>query len=241
MPINSTLQVAGFCMAVVALIMAMVTCMEPHWKQNDRSGQVMENIRRFEGLWEKCTSSAVGINACDQFDHFIIGLPRLLLAGRFFTCFGIVFLGFGALINIFGLSCIQTNQTDQMKAKVSVGAGFLVLLGSLSIGIAVSWYAAEVAQTWGNPMLMQGGFGGGFGGVGTGGRVVSNEYISNDRYVLGWALFIGWGAMAVGIAGGILGVCASWSAMNEDDGADDYNMGYDKGPAYDAGRPNGYV
>ena len=117
----------------------------------------MENIRRFEGLWEKCTSSAVGINACDQFDHFIIGkltdfpsdiiviltnwlptilsgLPRLLLAGRFFTCFGLVFLGFGALINIFGLSCIQTNQTDQMKAKVSVGAGFLVLLGSLSIG-----------------------------------------------------------------------------------------------------------
>ena len=62
------------------------------------------------------------------------GLPRLLLAGRFFTCFGLVFLGFGALINIFGLSCIQTNQTDQMKAKVSVGAGFLVLLGSLSIG-----------------------------------------------------------------------------------------------------------
>ena len=52
---------------------------------------------------------------------------------------------------------------------------------------------------------------------------------------------LGWGAMAVGIAGGILGVCASWSAMNEDDGADDYNMGYDKGPAYDAGRPNGYV
>jgi len=113
----------------------------------------------------------------------------LLLAGRFFTCFGIVFLGFGALINIFGLSCIQTNQTDQMKAKVSVGAGFLVLLGSLSIGIAVSWYAAEVAQTWGNPMLMQGGFGGGLGSVG--GRVVSNEYLSNDRYVLGWALFIG--------------------------------------------------
>ena len=37
-------------------------------------------------------------------------------------------------------------------------------------------------------MLMQGGFG---GGIGTGGRVVSNEYISNDRYVLGWALFIG--------------------------------------------------
>ena len=58
----------------------------------------------------------------------------MLLAGRFFTCFGIVFLGFGALINIFGLSCIQTSQTDQMKAKVSVGAGFLVLLGSLSIG-----------------------------------------------------------------------------------------------------------
>ena len=26
MPINSTLQVAGFCMAVLALIMAMVTC-----------------------------------------------------------------------------------------------------------------------------------------------------------------------------------------------------------------------
>lgn len=38
-------------------------------------------------------------------------------------------------------------------------------------------------------MLMQGGFGGGLGSVG--GRVVSNEYLSNDRYVLGWALFIG--------------------------------------------------
>ena len=52
---------------------------------------------------------------------------------------------------------------------------------------------------------------------------------------------LGWGAMAVGLAGGILGVCAAWGAMSEDDGADDYNMGYDKGPAYDAGRPNGYV
>ena len=69
----------------------------------------------------------------------------MLLAGRFFTCFGIVFLGFGALINIFGLSCIQTNQTDQMKAKVSVGAGFLVLLGSLSIGKSPprSYYSIE--------------------------------------------------------------------------------------------------
>ena len=38
--------------------------------------------------------------------------------------------------------------------------------------------------------------------------------------------------MAVGIAGGILGVCASWSAMNEDDGADDYNMGYEFSPIF---------
>ena len=39
-------------------------------------------------------------------------------------------------------------------------------------------------------MLAQGAFGGG-GAFATGGRVVSTEYISNDRYVLGWALFIG--------------------------------------------------
>ena len=35
--------------------------------------------------------------------------------------------------------------------------------------------------------MMQGSFGGSIGG----GRLVSNEYISNDQYVLGWALFIG--------------------------------------------------
>lgn len=47
--------------------------------------------------------------------------------------------------------------------------------------------------------------------------------------------------MAVGIAGGILGVCSSWGAMSEDDADDGYAMGYDKGPAYETGRPNGYV
>ena len=53
---------------------------------------------------------------------------------------------------------------------------------------------------------------------------------------------LGWGAMALGLGGAILGICSSWGAMNEED-EDEFNAPYtDKGNAgYMSGEARGYV
>ena len=60
----------------------------------------------------------------------------MLLAGRVFACFSVVFFFFGTLISLFGLNCIQlgSESNDSQKAKMTVAGGFCNLLGALLIG-----------------------------------------------------------------------------------------------------------
>jgi len=240
MPINGTLQLAGFVGATVAMMLSIIACFDSRWRTSDVSLRAIENQFTYSGLWKRCMELSTGHNDCDYFDHWFIGLPSLLLAGRIFTVFACVLFLCGRLIGTFGLQIINNNASTSSKAKMTVTAGMINTLAGLCVGIAVSWFAAEVTQQYHNPLAS--GVGIGAGTIGN--QRIAAEYQSNATYILGRSLFFGWAAMLIGIASGILMICSSWGAMSDDDEDDGYDgrMDYGKQPVgYATGEPRGYV
>ena len=43
------------------------------WRKNDPSREVLEQLVRSTGLWERCTFQATGHYQCDYYDNFFIG------------------------------------------------------------------------------------------------------------------------------------------------------------------------
>jgi len=238
MGINGTLQLAGFASSTVALILAISACADRKWRISDYSDNVVESQRRFSGLWTKCIQATTGLESCDTYDHILIGLPDLLLAGRIFTCAGILFFIIGRIIGMMSLSILKTETGEASKAKMTVAAGFVNIVAGLFLGIGATWFAARIAQSFYNPMayfnMEQASAGGGYGG---GRGQISDEYSSGgQRYILGRSLFIAWGAMFTGIAGGVLMVCSAWSAQSEDDDEYEGGMNYAGKNDYTAGQ-----
>ena len=48
---NGFIQLVGFVLMVAAAIMTICICVFPEWKTNDTQGEVIETIRRSQGLW----------------------------------------------------------------------------------------------------------------------------------------------------------------------------------------------
>lgn len=241
MGINGTLQLAGYASSTVALILSVAACADKKWRISDYSENVVESQRQFSGLWTKCVQMGTGLESCDDYDHVLIGLPDLLLAGRIFTVAGILFFVVGRIIGMMGLSILRTETAESSKAKMTVAAGFVNIVAGLLLGIGATWFAARIAQSFYNPaayfnMEAQSmGRSGSFGGGG-----ISDEYNSRgQRYILGRSLFIAWGAMFTGIAGGVLMVCSAWSATNEDEDDYDNGMGYQGKNDYTVGQMTG--
>lgn len=237
MGINGTLQVAGFALSTIALLLAVIACADKQWRVSDYSQNVIESTRHFSGLWKKCFQQSIGFESCDTYDNNFLGLPDLLLAGRIFTCFGILFLVVGRLIGTMGLRIIKTSSAESTKAKMTVAAGFVNIVGGICVGVAATWFGARIAQTYYNPITaMNFNTGNNRFGAGAG---VADEYQSNQRFILGRSLFFAWGSMFFGVGGGVLMVCSSWGAQSEDDDEFESGMPYANKNDYVVGNQGG--
>lgn len=231
MAASGMLQVAGFLISLLALVLDIIACADRQWRKNNPSKEVIETLIRSTGLWERCTFQATGHYQCDDYDTFFIGLPVLLTGARVFTCVSIVIGLFSSLISIGGLDCIKISEDQPAtKAKMIVVAGFMSILAGVLMCVGVSWFAAEVLQNYYNPMRSQ--IRPGMMSSGIGREQYALE--GNESYIYGRALFIGWSASLIGIIGGTLSVCSSWGAMNGDD--EEYNNDYNN--AYLPGKQN---
>lgn len=223
---NGSLQVVGLFTSILCFALMLCVCILPYWRRNDLEGEVLESIRRSSGLWTKCTFLATGNWNCDAYDRFFIGLPAALQAARALTIIGILFNIIGTLSAVVGLDC-TTIAADQPSSKYRciLIAGVLICISGLCIGIAVSWFAANVLYDYHNPMGSQPYIGanraGGYGGSKYGGMGGNN----GDRFVYGECLFLGWAAMILSFLTGILFCCNSYNAMQEDP-EEPYTAGY---------------
>ncbi|XP_002129997.2 claudin-7 [Ciona intestinalis] len=196
--VNGGLQVGGFVLGLIGWILGIVTCTLPDWRKNDLQGEVIESVIRTTGLWVRCTTQATGLWTCDDYDSFFLGLPVALQAARACVCLSMAMGFLSCICAVFGMECTNVSAGNpKMKARMTLVAGLLNFIGGVSVGIAVSWFAANVLQEYWNPL-----------GAAT----------SNTRYVYGSALFVGWISMAVSVIAGLVQCCSSWSVDDEDNG-----------------------
>lgn len=50
---SSFVQLFGYLVSLVGMILTIVICARPNWRVNDLDGEVIESIRRSSGLWSR--------------------------------------------------------------------------------------------------------------------------------------------------------------------------------------------
>uniref|UniRef100_H2Z166 Claudin n=1 Tax=Ciona savignyi TaxID=51511 RepID=H2Z166_CIOSA len=197
---NSSLQVIGMVLSTIALLCTTLAVILPEWRRNDPKGEVIEAVIRHQGIWLRCTSYSTGIWQCDDFDAFFLGLPTRLQVARGLAICSVVFGFFAIMLSIFGMECTKCIESNpRTKCRVAMIAAGFYLASALSIGIAVSYYASQVAQEY------------------TASTILIAVSDLGQRYVFGSSLFLGWGAMAVGLLGGAIMMCGSFYVEQEED------------------------
>lgn len=204
---NCFVELIGFVLSIVGLIMTICICAMPEWKTNDVEGEVIESIKRTQGLWSKCTFYNTGNWQCDQYDTFFLGLSAPLQTGRATVCIALVFQGLATLAAFAGMECTvlipsyqgMPAENRRIKKKIMIVVGALNIFCGVVLCVGVSYYAATVLEEYhGNGMMSMSGS--------------SRSQVSiraGERFIYGECLFIGWGAMIIDIAAGAIIVCGS--------------------------------
>jgi len=220
---NESLKFLGFFLSFISLGLTIATIALPDWRVNDVEGEVIELIKRTQGLWVKCAFFPTGNWQCEDYDRFFIALPAAITGARVFSVLALILQLVSIVSQPMGMMCtllVEPNQ-QKLKAKITIACGAASLLAAICIGTAVSWYAALVVEDYSRFTT------GMSAGIET----------SVQRFVYGTALYMGWGAMSVLFIQSIVMCCSSWGS--EEDGYDqgaDYNAMYGGGSAYNANK-----
>jgi len=195
---NEALKGLAFLMSFMNLALTITTIALPDWRVNDVEGEVVELIKRTQGLWTKCAFFPTGNWQCEDYDRFFIALPAAITGARVFSCLSLVMQLFIVITSPFGMSCTNLpygEKANRTKAKLTILNGALSIVAAICIGTAVSWYAALVVEDYNRDAM-------GFSqGVET----------SIQRYIYGKALYFGWIAMSFLVIQGLVMCCSSWN------------------------------
>lgn len=217
---SSFIQLFGFLISLIGMIITIVICARPNWRINDLDGEVIESIRRSSGLWSRCTYYNTGNWQCDQYDTFFLGLPAPLQVARAGVCIALAFQGLASIAAFAGMECTNLIPSYEaadpegdnaiIKRKIMLVVGGCIIFAGVSLCIGVSYYAATVLQEYNgsnNIIAMQMGVSG------------SNQLNTGERYIYGYCTYFGWIAMLINWIGGGILVCASCSTGSVGDGS----------------------
>lgn len=223
---NETLKFLGFFLSFVSLGLTIATIALPDWRINDVEGEVVELIKRTQGLWVKCAFFPTGNWQCEDYDRFFIALPAAITGARVFSILSLVMQIISIVAQPLGMLCTTLVDHSQikLKAKITIASGALSLLSAICIGTAVSWYAALVVEDYSRF---------------TTGMTAGIE-TSVQRFIYGTALYIGWAAMSVLFIQALVLCCSSWGSEDSYEQGADYNAMYGGGSAYNAAK-TGYT
>jgi len=196
---QEAVKVLGFLLAFINLSLTISCIALPDWRVNDVEGEVVELIKRTQGLWTKCAFFPTGNWQCEDYDRFFIALPAAITGARVFSCLSLVFQLINVVSMPFGMTCTNFPYGEgamKTKAKIIVINGAFAVLAAICIGTAVSWYAALVVQDYNNGINAM--------------NMNNGVDTSIQRYIYGKALYIGWIAMSLLVIQGCLLCCTSW-------------------------------
>ena len=187
---KSNIQLLGITLTITCFFMNLVIMIHPGWRKNDPQGDVIETIIRLQGLWYQCIFHPHGAFQCEDYDRFFIAMPQVIVGGRIFMFFALIFQFMACLCFIAGARCsVYHSDNPGLKSRLASSAGVLTVMGSFCVMIASSWYSAEVLSTyWSNTFA---------------GNSLDSAY--QDRYVYGPCLYVGWLSFVLGtLAGGLI-------------------------------------
>lgn len=221
------IKFAGFALAWISLGCTITTIAMPDWRVNDVEGEVVELIKRTQGLWVKCAFFPTGNWQCEDYDRFFIALPAAITGARVFSGISLVLQVISIIAIPFGMMCTAIPESPdeasryKTKATITIACGAMSILAAICIGTAVSWYAALVVEDYSRYTT------GMSAGIET----------SVQRFIYGRALYYGWAAMSFLLIQGVLLCCSSWGDHAAETGygqgqqyPGDQQMGYDAQP-----------
>ncbi|XP_076835851.1 claudin-like protein ZF-A89 [Brachyhypopomus gauderio] len=180
----SALGLLGLALALIGWLGDIIICALPMWRVTAFIGQNIVTAQIYwEGLWMNCVIQSTGEMQCKVYDS-MLALPQDLQAARALVVISIIVNLFGLMLAVVGGKCTNCLEDDVAKARVSVTAGVLFLIGGILCLIPVSWSANSVIRDFYNPQLADA-----------------------QRRELGASLFIGWGSAGLLMIGGALLCC----------------------------------
>lgn len=178
------LEIGGIALGVIGWIIAIVCCALPMWRVSAFIGaNIVTAQTMWQGLWMNCVVQSTGQMQCKIYDS-MLALSSDLQAARAMTIISIILGLLGLLISIMGAKCTNCIEDEASKAKTMIVAGVLFVLAGILELIPVSWTANVIIGDFYNPLVP-----------------------NVQRWELGAALYIGWGAAALLLFGGAMLCC----------------------------------
>lgn len=179
------MQMLGIALSIIGWIGAIISCALPQWKVTAFVGPIIITAQTtWKGIWMNCVVQSTGQMQCKVYDS-MLALSKDLQAARALMVICILIGILGILLAIAGGKCTNCMENESTKARVIVAAGIIFIVAGVLCLIPVSWTANTTIRSFYDPLANNG-----------------------QKYELGAALFIGWGAAALLILGGGI-LCAN--------------------------------
>ncbi|KAJ0021923.1 hypothetical protein NQD34_009413 [Periophthalmus magnuspinnatus] len=188
---SAGLEILGVTLAVFGWISAIVSCALPMWRVSAFIGvNIVTAQITWEGIWMNCVVQSTGQMQCKVHDS-MLALSGDLQAARALTIIAILLGIVGVMVSIMGAKCTNCVDEEASKARVMIAAGACFIIASLMELIPVSWSAHTIIMEFYNPVIPEA-----------------------QKREIGAALYLGWGATAFLLIGGII-LCSSCPPQTE--------------------------
>lgn len=202
------IQMLGAALGIIGWIGAIVVCALPMWKVTAFIGSnIVTSQITWEGIWMSCVVQSTGQMQCKVYDS-MLALSSDLQAARALIVIAIVVGIMAILLSVAGGKCTNCVEDPSSKVKVGIAAGVVFIVAGVLCLIPVCWTAHSIIRDFYSPLT-----------------------VSAQKRELGASLYIGWGAAALMIIGGVM-LC--WNCQKKDD--DSYTARY-KAARSDASAP----
>ncbi|XP_056407674.1 putative claudin-24 [Hyla sarda] len=136
------LQCGGMFFALLGCVLTCVSTFVPLWKNLNLDLNEMEIW--ISGLWQTCVMQDEGPTECKDFDSFLaMPLPLRMARILMFLSDGLGILGL--IISTMCLECLKFGGRD-MKKKLALLGGTLLLISGIAALVPVSWIAYDTVQ-----------------------------------------------------------------------------------------------
>uniref|UniRef100_A0A8C1H7I9 Claudin n=2 Tax=Cyprinus carpio TaxID=7962 RepID=A0A8C1H7I9_CYPCA len=211
--VNAGLQLLGYSLASLGLLGLVASTAMAEWKMSSYAGNnIITAQAMYEGLWRSCVYQSTGQMQCKVYDSLLQlpGTSMCVSGSRGLELRTTELVGLGipaARVDTSGCTtCLSDNK--EQKKKVAVAGGVLFIIADMVCALAAtSWYGENIRKKFFDPFTP-----------------------TNAKYEFGKALYVGWGASALTLIGGIMLCCNCASKP----------AGKSYPPPHTAGRPGTY-